>query len=391
MDKPVPDYSALIVGTELPRFRDGTRRFIRWILLALSFSALGLIDGLDSLLTASGRSGQYRGNSGSIVLWYLIRWDLWIPFVPVIGWIGKRFRFDGRTWYRTACGYLLSGVALSSLQTILLVVVSFITIYDLRSLPAFLANRPYVLLSTFITGVAVYGLVLAFSVAWDYYSHYRSGELKSSLLETQLAQAQTHALKMQLHPHFLFNTLNSISALQLEDVAAAQRMMARLGDFLRMTLEDNGTQVVALKKEIEFLNCYLEIERMRFGTRLTTSVRVEPQLLDVNVPTLILQPIVENSIRHGVSDQIKPATIEIVVKRENGSLLMIVHDNGSGVPTDSFGECAFVDGVGLSNTRRRLAHLYGHEAKLIFENSSEGGFEVKIDIPLDAQAARTRK
>ena len=366
-----------------PRSGSGViRRLLRWLLLLAVLSIVGCVDGLNSFFTASWYPGQYRGSFLGFISWYVILWDVWVPFIPIVLWTGRRFRFDRERWYRSVPIYLLAGLLLSSAHTVLLVVVSFLTIYDIRTLSAFLTYKPYVLLSAFVNGIVVYGLILALGLAWDYYVHYREGQLKSSQLEAMLAQAQTQALKMQLHPHFLFNTLNSISALQLENVPAAQKMMARLGDFLRMTLDDNGAQEVYLKKEIEFLNCYLEIERIRFGERLTTSMKIDPDALDVKVPTLILQPLVENAIRHGVSAQIKRGEIGIRARREAGTLVLSVRDNGGGVKTKANGEIAVVEGVGLSNTRLRLARLYGDKARIGYENSSDGGLIATIVIPL---------
>src|SRR4029079_13460186 len=139
------------------------------------------------------------------------------------------------------------------------------------------------------------------------------------------------ALKMQLHPHFLFNTLNSISALLDEDVDAADQMLARLGDLLRMTLENSGAQEVTLQEELEFLRCYLEIEQVRFNDRLTVSMHIEPETLDAKVPNLILQPIVENAIKHGIVSRIAPGRIEIIARRSDDALLLQVKDNGPGL------------------------------------------------------------
>jgi LytS/YehU family sensor histidine kinase len=138
------------------------------------------------------------------------------------------------------------------------------------------------------------------SHAYNYYNNYRKGELKASELRTQLVQSQLEALKMQVHPHFLFNTLHSISAMLSKDTEGARKMIVRLGDFLRLTLENSGSMEVTLRQEIEFLNGYLEIERVRFQDRLTTDIHVDPEVLDVRVPNLILQPLVENAMRHAV-------------------------------------------------------------------------------------------
>ncbi|HEV3470770.1 MAG TPA: histidine kinase [Pyrinomonadaceae bacterium] len=227
----------------------------------------------------------------------------------------------------------------------------------------------------------IYGLILVLHSAFRYHKRSREGELRASQLETQLWQAQLQALKMQLRPHFLFNTLHSISALVHRDPDAADRMIARLGDFLRLTLENSGAQEVSLQKELEFLKCYLEIERVRFRDRLTTRLDIDPQSLDTPVPNLILQPIVENALRHGVAPRSGPGRIEISAKRDNGSLRIEVRDNGPGLPAITKPNGRFREGLGLANTRARLAQLYGGSHRLEVANAPEGGLVVTLEIP----------
>ena len=227
----------------------------------------------------------------------------------------------------------------------------------------------------------IYGLLLLLNQVFRYYRRFREGELRSSRLQTQLTRAQLEALKMQLQPHFLFNTLHSISALLHRDPDSADRMIARLGDFLRLTLENSGTQVVSLQKELEFLTCYLEIERVRFQDRLTTSLDVDASALDTPVPNLILQPIVENALRHGVAQTRGPGRVEISAKRENGSLRIRVRDNGPGLQAITRPDDGLKEGLGLSNTRARLEQLYGAAHRFELENAPGGGLLVTLEIP----------
>ena len=186
---------------------------------------------------------------------------------------------------------------------------------------------------------------------------------------------------MQLHPHFLFNTLHSISALIRRDPDAADKMIARLGDFLRLTLENSGAQEVSLQKELEFLKCYLEIERVRFQDRLTTRLDIEPRALDAAVPNLILQPIVENAIRHGVAPRSAPGHVEISAKRGERALRIQVRDNGPGLSAITAPDDAFREGLGLTNTRARLARLYGAAHRFELEDAPGGGLLVTLEIP----------
>jgi LytS/YehU family sensor histidine kinase len=226
----------------------------------------------------------------------------------------------------------------------------------------------------------LYAVIVLISHAFAYYKQYRQGELQASQLRTQLVQAQLEALKMQLHPHFLFNTLHSISALLNQDIEAARRMISRLGDFLRLTLENVGTQEVTLQQELEFLNGYLEIERIRFQDRLTTRVKVDPELLDQRVPNLILQPIVENAMRHAIANS-GGGRIEIEVEPRNGMLRIQVRDNGPGL----HGMPTVTDnarhGLGLANTKARLDRLYGPAHRLDLTNEPAGGLVVTLELP----------
>ena len=248
--------------------------------------------------------------------------------------------------------------------------------------------RPYSVRATLFTIVfnasenyGIYALLLLITQALRYYRRFREGQLRASRLEAQLSQAQLQALKMQLQPHFLFNTLHSISALVHSDPEAADRMIARLGDFLRLTLENSGAQEVSLQKELEFLRCYLEIERVRFQDRLTTDMNVEAQALDARVPNLILQPIVENAIRHGIAPRSTRGHIESSAKRNNGSLRIEVKDNGPGLPEAPARRGGVREGVGLANTRARLEQLYGPAHSFELANAPEGGLVVTLEIP----------
>jgi two-component system, LytTR family, sensor kinase len=369
-----------IVPPASPGSWSGRRKIIAWASISAVFVIFGLVDGLNSVAAATSNGDNPYVRVSGILLWHLISWTLWIPLVPVVRWVGQRFRPDPR-WHRSALAYFVAGVLISSLHAFILILISFVTLYGLRTLPAFLTYKPFVLVSEFVVGCVVFGTILAVSIAWDYYINYRDGQLRAATLETQLAQAQMQALRMQLHPHFLFNTLNSISALQLEDIPSAQKMMARLGDFLRMTLDQEVAQEIPLKQELEFLECYLAIEKTRFGDRLQTQIKIDSDLLDQQVPAMVLQPLVENAIKHGVNAQIQRGEIDVTATRVNGHLQLEVRDNGRGMKLDELGHCNFVEGVGLSNTRLRLQRLYGEQGRLSFHNSTNGGVKVTISIP----------
>lgn len=232
-------------------------------------------------------------------------------------------------------------------------------------------------------GVLHYVILIVCHHAVEYYRKYEDGRLRGSQLEAKLATAQLHALKMQLHPHFLFNTLHSISELVHDNPARAESMIVRLSDFLRLTLDHTGVPEVPVVEEIDFLRRYLEIEQMRFEDRLTVEWDIDPSTLHARVPNLILQPIVENALKHGISRNTTHGVLRISCKREDGKLAMTVFDNGPGPRRASPNMLESVrEGVGLNNTRSRLERLYGGDHHINFRHVAEGGFEVTIRIPM---------
>jgi sensor histidine kinase YesM len=206
--------------------------------------------------------------------------------------------------------------------------------------------------------------------------------LNAAQLETRLVEAQLQALQRQLHPHFLFNTLNTISGLIRTDAEAADVMIDRLGDLLRMTLHTSSTQEVALKDELDVLQKYLEIEKTRFGNRLRVTMSIQPETLDAQVPNLLLQPLVENAIRHGIAPNARPGWIAIHAEQTGSQLTIQIRDSGDGLPPDRL--MALNRGVGLENTRARLEHLYPAAFQFAFSNL-ERGFCVTVRIPFQVE------
>jgi two-component system LytT family sensor kinase len=232
-------------------------------------------------------------------------------------------------------------------------------------------------------GVTAYIMLLSVAHAAEFRRREQARALGEVRLETALALAQLSALRMQLEPHFLFNALNSISSLLRRDPDGAERMIARLGDFLRLTLDESMPQKVELRQELEFLERYLDIERVRFRDRLTVTVGVSPGLLDARVPYLLLQPLVENAIRHGVALRSGPSCVTIKATSEAMRLCLEIEDDGPGLPSEL--EPASV-GVGLSNTRARLQHLYGGDGRLSIGARPGHGVRVTIELPWERGA-----
>lgn len=222
-------------------------------------------------------------------------------------------------------------------------------------------------------------VVLIANALW-YYQSFRNRERRTLQLETQLARAHLEALRSQLQPHFLFNTLHSISALMMTDVQAADKMMTRLSDLLRMSLENGGRQLTSLQQEIEFVICYLEIEKIRFADRLNIVIDIPPETLDAEVPNLLLQPLVENAVRHGVGRLTSKGEIRITAKADEQNLQLQIRDNGPGMDQ---GNVQIVGTqLGLKTTRERLRTLYGTGQTLDVKDVAGGGVEVSVQIPL---------
>ena len=232
---------------------------------------------------------------------------------------------------------------------------------------------------TFDWDVLVYWAIVGIWHGFEYYGEVQRGAVKEAQLETQLVGAQLDSLQHQLHPHFLFNTLHAISTLMHKDVDAADRMLARLSDLLRLTLNKVGAQELTLKEELEFLQKYVEIEQTRFRDRLEVEIDVEPETLSAQVPYLILQPLVENAVRHGIAPHASGGRILIRATRARDRLKLEVGDDGPGLSEQAM--VAFKQGIGLNNTRARLTHLYGDRHQFSFRQIKPGGLIVQIFIP----------
>lgn len=339
-------------------------------------------------------SGQlYLG----FVIWkWGISWDeaalwaapdvyIWLLLIPLIVWAARRLPLERDVWLRNLPIHLVAAVLVSLLALQL----RFWFEYAVTGLtgepwslaaPKFLNQWFFRLGISVPSGILIYWTILGVTHALRYYGKFRENQLKAARLEVQLARAELEALEMQLHPHFLFNTLNSIAVLMRRDVDAAGRMLNRLSDLLRLTLERAGEQLVPLKDELEVLQGYLQIQETRFEDRLTVSFEIEPAALHLRVPNLILQPLVENSIRHAIAPRATAGVIEVEARRGDGMLLLRVRDDGPGIRSDAR---AVQEGIGLSNTRERLHVLYGTEHRFELRNLEGGGLEVTLGIPLD--------
>jgi signal transduction histidine kinase len=349
--------------------------------LAVLYSARNVVSSVST-----GRPVDWVRMAGFEFLY----WYVWAAFTPLILWVAGRLQPERGNLRRVAPPLLGFGLLVAPAQAAIEMGLAFAIEYARSGMTEDLARRRQllgriVLIESF-GNLIIYLLIVSGRYAYDYYRKYRERETRSLELEGRLAQAELHNLKMQLQPHFLFNTLHTISVLMMRDTGAANRMLIRLSDLLRLSLDTVGSQEVTLKKELEFLGGYLEIEQTRFQDRLSVRLDIDPATLDAKVPNLILQPLVENSVRHGVAKLPQGGRIEIRSTRHDGELRLEVQDNGPGLPAD--GKEDLHEGVGLSNTRARLRQLYGTRHRFELTEAPGGGLLVRVVLPFEKDDGR---
>ncbi len=335
--------------------------------------------------------------------WYEARfWSVRViisaALTPMIVWLGRRWPLERHNWPLRTGLHLLFSVLFALARAVLEAGVhaAFAALGPSDWDRGFDGTFEIALIFGFHTGVIAYWVVLAIQSAFRYYEKFREREqealkleLRASELRTQVAQAQLGALKMQLQPHFLFNTLNAIVVLVRQGKRAeAEQALTRLSDLLRAVLEDHEAQEVPLRRELEYLRLYLSIEQMRFSDRLVIRIDADPEVLDATVPQLALQPIVENAVRHGISRRAGQGTIEIRAFARDDALNIVVRDDGPGLAE---GAPTKGHGVGLANVRARLQRLYGVEAALRIESHEGIGTQVCVILPYREYVAPPRR
>ena len=294
----------------------------------------------------------------------------WSVATAIILALARRYPVSGPRRRRNLGVHLLSCAVLASASTLFNFWIATYTFFTEPRLPGYYFVYIH-------DNILAYVTVAAAGHAFEVYRRYRDRELAASQLETQLARANLHALEMQVQPHFLFNTLNSISELVHQEPRAAEQMIAQLGDLLRMTTDGAMRQEVPLARELNFVGAYLEIERTRFQDRLTIKKQVDADVLDCLVPNLILQPIVENAVRHGLSPRVAPGTLTLTARRVDGLVRITVRDDGRGLPPPELRR----ERVGIGNTRMRLRQAYGDAHRFELADAPGGGTVVMIEIP----------
>jgi sensor histidine kinase YesM len=314
------------------------------------------------------------------LIWAAFNWYGWALFTPLIYALARRFPISRHNWaQRILFPHLLACCACVAMQAALRGIAGSIytSHHEIYASPFALAGES--IASRALPGVFAYCVIVAIAAFAHLRDEVRLRELNQAQLELRLASAELEKLRMQIHPHFLFNTLQAAITLVHDDPQSAEDVLLRLSQLLRITLDQMDTNEVPLARELEFLDLYVGIQRKRFGDRLSFEIHADPATLDYLVPPLLLQPLVENAIRHGIGKHKGEDTIEVFAREQNGGLQLEVWNKNSEV--EDSGEKLFQRGVGLRNTKARLKQLYGNDASLIFRSLARRGAAVLISVP----------
>lgn len=330
----------------------------------------------------SGQNMLVRVSRGGPIDWQwdvfheFVYWSMWAIFAQLIIAVARRWTFDHGLTVRSLVPHLLAMLVVAPVQITATYAMHLTLIRLAGLLPAdqaaawFAARRPGIVWGSF-TGCLYYWVIVGVYQAVVY-------RRLAARLRGELTHAQLEALRTQLHPHFLFNTLNSVSVLTTSDPPKANRVLLKLSDLLRTTLDRAAPHEVSLRQELAQLEPYLEIQQIRFGQRLTLQREVETPALEALVPSFVLQPLVENAVRHGIERNPAGGTVTIGARARGDTLVLEVRDTGAGLTSGAAGG----DGIGLANTRARLERLYGARHQVALEVSSSGGAVVRLELPL---------
>lgn len=317
------------------------------------------------------------------LLYGVVLWGWWGLLASTLWMMGKEFPSLTPFSPRLAIAHLCAAPVAAYLHLLLLWSLSYTAAPALRASALETDWHRLMELNHFGTEILVYGFIVGVIGAIQYHSRSQRDAIHASELQRQLVSAQLQALQMQMEPHFLFNTLNAITTLvDLGRQSEAAQMLTHLNNILKATLARNMPQKVPLSQELDIVENYLAIERVRFADRLRVDIRVEQGALSGLVPSFLLQPIVENAIRHGIAHCEDQGSIETVIGHADGKLYLRVRDTGPGVPAIMQNGT----GIGLKNTRERLQHFYQNRFEMRAAAMEAGGFEVAISIPFEACA-----
>ncbi len=342
-----------------------------WVFIAIMFTA-------QTAFSAISRGDQI--NWSNVLSWSVLRWLLWAAVTPLVFFLARRFPINRNklaVGIGIQCGL---GILVSVLHMLLEAVTVFAIWRLVGETVAPTARIRSLIAYSFHVNLIVYGAILGVAAAFNYYRKFKDREVAAARLETQLSTARLQALKGQLQPHFLFNTHHAIIGLILKhENETAMEMLTRLSDLLRLTLESKDALTTSLQREMETLNLYLAIQKLRFKDRLRVNLDIDPQSLDAEVPNMILQPLVENAILHGIGPDSSAGLLAITSKTTNGFVALTIRDDGPGLAVSPDGDLR--QGIGLTNTRERLHAMYGSAFKFEVTNAKGRGVQVQVEFP----------
>jgi len=355
---------------------DGLRLAVIW----LGWSAVGILFAVRTLIALKLRGGSLPPVPMASI--ELVYWYVWALLTPLVIRIATRFPLSGPKLIRHICYHAMFSPVIGAIHAatenfLCVALLKYVFRTQNAELWKTIPPLPVSIFFYSFNGIVIYWVIVGLYQAIHFYQASVEKETKAAQLQAQLVNSELENLKSQLHPHFLFNSLNAIGILMRENVEAASDLLLSLGDLLRMAL-DRREHEITLEKELEFVQKYLQIEQTRFNDRLRVTIDVAAGLESAFVPSLIVQPLVENSIKHGISARSSAGEIAIQVKRIGSSLQIKVCDDGPGTQA----EFAPRDGIGLHNVVSRLKQLYGNDADFHLTNASGGGCEATIILPL---------
>lgn len=349
----------------------------RMALVPAAWSVVALVSASQVYLAS--RSMGHDATFGAVLWWTAPVWLFWVPLTAAVIALGSRFPLERGSLARSLPVHAVAAVVFAMIHLAWwLAWTQWVSPYAIEDRSVAEMMWLYVQ-ARFNVSFLVYWAVLGAWHAVAYSRRWRRSELDASRLESRLANARLQALRAQIHPHFLFNTLNAISSLVVREPERAREMIARLSELLRLSLEREADQEIALRDELEHVEVYLDIEQTRFGDRLRIDFEIDPETLDARVPNLVLQPLVENAVRHGIGPLEAAGRLSVKAARIDGRLVLSVENDAP--PGALAGGAAARIGVGLGNTRERLVELYGADHDLAISRTPVGRVLARVELP----------
>lgn len=358
----------------------------------LLFAAIWLVPGVlaAAQVVVVGRLTGVPYSILSALVWQGLAWGLWGVWSQVILTLVSRYPLSSGRLSRWLAVHAAACLVICALTVLILGALDY-EFQQWNGTPSYAKVVRSVVLNHLDFQVVLYWAVVGAAYMVEYVRRYRERDRAALELEQKLARTQLEALRMQLNPHFLFNALNSVTELMEVDVREAQRTLGRVSDMLRLSLRSAASATIPLWQEIELVELYLQIARIRFGSGLAVDIDVDPAAVDLEVPSFVLQPLVENALKHGLSPDHAGQSIDVSARRVGAALELVVEDNGRGLDGNVTNSGRFMAarpsvtglGIGLTNTRSRLKVLFGDRYAFRMSNTASGGCRIEIRLPID--------